>query len=114
MKQLAESLIYRQPIDPRGHLIEVIEEMIEARERGAAPRGLLDETNINAIFGLIDVMGKETIALRDALSVSRQRCLTNSYFSLQFQYIPILEEVIITRYYPKLLKPCFRRWTRWA
>ena len=82
MKQLAESLIYRQPIDPRGHLIEVIEEMIEARERGAAPRGLLDETNINAIFGLIDVMGKETIALRDALSVSRQRCLTNSYFSL--------------------------------
>ena len=70
MNQLAESLIYKQPIDPRGHLIEVLEEMVDARERQVAPSGLLDESNINAIFGLIDVMGKETVALRDALSVS--------------------------------------------
>ena len=69
MRQLAESLIYKQPIDPRGHLIEVLDEMIDAREKGTAPRGLLDESNITAIFGLIDVMGKETIALRDALKI---------------------------------------------
>ena len=69
MRQLAESLIYKQPIDPRGHLIEVLDEMIDSREKGTAPRGLLDESNITAIFGLIDVMGKETIALRDALKM---------------------------------------------
>ena len=84
MRQLAESLIYKQPIDPRGHLIEVLDEMIDAREKGTAPRGLLDESNITAIFGLIDVMGKETIALRDALKI--RGLIFSKCFSYYFNF----------------------------
>merc|ERR1712243_10892 len=68
MNQLAESLIYKQPIDPRAYLIDLLQELIEAREKNTPPNGLLDRTNIAAIFGLIDIMGRGSISLRDALS----------------------------------------------
>ena len=58
MNQLAESLIYKQPIDPRAYLIDLLQELIEAREKNTPPNGLLDRTNIAAIFGLIDIMGR--------------------------------------------------------
>jgi len=93
MNQLAESLIYKQPIDPRGHLIEVLEEMVDARERQVAPSGLLDESNINAIFGLIDVMGKETVALRDALSALEKVGITSDIFGVD----PVPKDVFVKR-----------------
>merc|ERR1711931_571359 len=66
MNQLAESLIYKQPIDPRAYLVDLLQELIEAREKNTPPSGLLDRTNITAIFGLIDIMGRGS--LRDAMS----------------------------------------------
>ena len=58
MNQLAESLIYKQPIDPRSYLIDLLQELIQSREQNTPTMGLLDESNITAIFGLIDIMGR--------------------------------------------------------
>ena len=71
----------------------VLEEMMESRERGAAPKGLLDETNINAIFGLIDVMGKDSIALRDALSALEKVGISSDIFGTD----PVTKELFCRR-----------------
>ena len=77
MNQLAESLIYKQPIDPRAYLIDLLQELIEAREKNTPPNGLLDRTNIAAIFGLIDIMGRGRYMLTPSA--------LNTNISLQYQ-----------------------------
>ena len=41
MNQLAESLIYNQPLDPRSHVIEVLQQLIEARDAKAPAQVVL-------------------------------------------------------------------------
>merc|ERR1712212_28282 len=93
MQQLAESLIYQQPVDPRAHLIEVLDGLIGSRERGNPPAGLLDVSNITAIFGLIDVMGRGSISLRDALSALEKVGISVDIF----QCDPVSKEVFVKR-----------------
>lgn len=93
MNQLAESLIYKQPIDPRAYLIDLLQELIEAREKNTPPNGLLDRTNIAAIFGLIDIMGRGSISLRDALSALDKVGINKDIFGCD----PVPKEVFIRR-----------------
>ena len=45
-------------MDPRAYLVDLLQGLIESRENNRAPECLLDSSNIESIFGLIDVMGK--------------------------------------------------------
>merc|ERR1712188_187376 len=91
MSQLAESLIYKQPIDPRAYLVDLLQGLINARENNRAPECLLDSSNIESIFGLIDVMGKGSIALRDALSALEKVGIEKDIFGCN----PVPKEIFI-------------------
>ncbi|XP_063997953.1 EF-hand calcium-binding domain-containing protein 10 [Pogoniulus pusillus] len=62
LQRLAALLLYHRPGRPRQFLLQALEGL-KAGRRGAGPYpDLMDDTNLEAMFGLLDVVGQGHIA----------------------------------------------------